>query len=92
MIRVIINGRTPAQWFYTLIRNYFCRQEIKKGKIMVAWRDVDDMVYGWTLSADEEYDLVKVAQLITITKNKKLIHIINGKEEVSTNGKGKEES
>lgn len=71
--------RLLRKWFYKKVRNYFTRRELKAGKILVMWRDVDDMVYGWHMSADEEFDLVKVAQLISIAKAKKLIHILEPK-------------
>lgn len=81
MIQILINGRTINEWIHQKVKDTFCRREIPRGRILVAWRDVDDMVYGWTLSADEETELFKVAQLIAITKHKKLIHIIAGKEQ-----------
>lgn len=60
------------------IRKKFA-ETLNRGKIDVVWVDVDGMVYGWTMSADEELNLVKVASLIAITKQKKLIHILNAK-------------
>lgn len=61
-----------------LIREAFIRAEIPKGKMLVCWRDVDDMVYGWTLSADQEQDLLKIAALIWDAKLRKLEGTVKG--------------
>ena len=57
------------------IRELFCKNEVKKGNMMVLWRDVDDRVYGWGLNADDEQDLEKVAFIIKNVKTHKLERI-----------------
>lgn len=44
----------------------------------MVWQDVDNMVYGWNMSADEELGLGMVAMKITEAKRKKLIHTLEG--------------
>lgn len=55
-------------------------QTMKWGTISVCWVDVDGSVEGWELNADQEFDLLKVAQLISTSKQNKLMNILNGKE------------
>ena len=60
-------------------REQFVKSEIRPGRIMIAWRDVDNMVYGWDMSADEELGLGLVARKIAEAKESKLKSIINAK-------------
>lgn len=54
---------------------------IKRGTMEICWVDVDGMVYGWNMNADNELDLFKIAALISLAKQKKLENILAGKEE-----------
>lgn len=84
MISIKFNGKTISEWIAYKRREKFVQDEVKPGKILVTWRDIDSMVYGWTLSADNEIELIRIAQLISEAKHNKLVNTIEGG---TTNGK-----
>ena len=86
MVSITLNGKSLKVWWQQKLREAFVRREVKPGRIMIVWQDVDRMVYGWDMCADEEFGLGQVARLIGEAKRKKLIETVNGKEE-KTNGK-----
>ena len=79
MLGITWKGKSLTRWWEQKLREEFCKREVKQGKIMIVWRDIDDMVYGWNMSADDEAGLGMVAGKIAEVKHKKLVHIINGK-------------
>ncbi len=88
MISIKFNGKSLKQWWEQSLREAFVRKEVRPGRIMIVWQDVDHMVYGWNMSADEELGLGMVAAKIAEAKRTKLIHIINGKKGGTSNVKG----
>jgi hypothetical protein len=88
MISLKFHGILTKEWWTQIRRKAFVRKEVKAGRIMVIWTDVDEMVYGWNMSADEELGLGAIAAMIGKVKRDKLIQIINGKENLNgTQGK-----
>jgi hypothetical protein len=69
--------RAIKVWLQLQARKLFARREVPKGNMLVVWRDVDDKVYGWSLPADNEFDLVQVALLIRSAKDVKTLSILN---------------
>lgn len=61
-----------------LVRKEFAKT-MSPGKIEVCWVDVDNMVHGWVMSADDEINLIRVAKMIQETKQAKLEGILNAK-------------
>lgn len=60
------------------LKKKFYESEVKKGKILVIWRDVDNVTYGWMCSADNEYRLTAIAKIIDRTKVIKLRRMVVG--------------
>jgi hypothetical protein len=89
MISIKIKGKTLKEWFQQVRREEFVKKEVGKGRILITWQDVDNMVYGWNMSADEESGLSMVSALISGIKHQKLVDTINGKEKVNEQGKSK---
>lgn len=58
------------------IRQCFCKNELQGGRILIIWKDVDNIVYGWNCNADrEELALMSVGKIMRNTKRKKLEQI-----------------
>ena len=79
MISIKFNGKSLKQWMDHKLREAFVRKEVRPGRIMIVWQDIDNMVYGWNMSADDEMGLGMVAFKIAESKRKKLIHIVEAK-------------
>ena len=79
MLSITWKGKSLRKWWDQKLREKFVRKELRPGRLMIIWRDVDDMVYGWNISADEEMGLGVIAMRIAEAKRKKLIHIVNAK-------------
>ena len=62
------------------LRKWFVKKEVKQGKILVLWRDVDDTMHGWTVSADNEYRLNVIAKIIDRTKVMKLRRLVTAQK------------
>ena len=60
------------KFFKGWLRKLFCKQEVHKGQILVLWRDVDDVIYGWNVNADNEKNLNQVSRIIKRAKVRKL--------------------
>ena len=58
------------------LKKWFCKSEVKKGKILVLWRDVDDSIQGWSVCADDEFRLTVIAKIIERTKMMRLRRIV----------------
>lgn len=67
------------KFFLKWLRKEFVSNEVRPGRMMVCWRDVDNMVYGWNMPADEELALMVVSQMIRERKAEKLKEIIEAK-------------
>ena len=64
------------KWFKKWIRRTFCRNEVRRGEVLVLWRDVDDKIQGWNCVADrEEVVLTSVGKIMKRAKRKKLEQI-----------------
>ncbi len=60
-------------WIRRWVRKSFCKNEIQKGQVLVIWKDVDNIVYGWSCNADkEEKVLTNVGKIMRETKREKL--------------------
>ena len=58
------------------IRQWFCKNEVEKGRVLIIWKDVDSSVYGWNCSADaEQLALQSVGKVMRNVKRKKLEQI-----------------
>ena len=66
------------------IRKLFCLNEVKKGEVLVMWRDVDNRMYGWSCRADNEtVVMTRVSFFMKNIKRRKLEQItgINKKDD-----------
>ena len=63
------------------LRKMFCRKEVDKGRMLVLWRDVDGLVSGYNVSADNEKSLILISKLIERTKVLKTKRIVGDIEE-----------
>lgn len=77
-LNITFGGKTIQQWIQQIRREEFIKKEVRPGRILVTWVDIDKMVYGWNMSADEEIGLIQVAALIQEAKHKKLLDIVKG--------------
>jgi len=65
-----------VRYMKRLIRRLFCGNEVKKGDVLVIWRDVDNRVYGWNASADNEQIVMsRVSFFMKNIKRRKLEQI-----------------
>lgn len=67
------------RWLKKFLRIALVRIEVPPGRILVCWQDVDKEVYGWTMSADDEVNLIGVIEKIEEVKLTKLIKTVEGK-------------
>ncbi len=79
MLNITWKKKSLKGWWLQKLREAFVHKEVEPGRIVIVWRDVDNMVYGWNMSADEESGLLVVAAAIAAAKHKKLVHTVNGK-------------
>ena len=77
-LNITFGGKTIKEWIKQIRREEFIKNEVRPGRILVTWVDIDSMVYGWNMNADEEMGLGLVAAKIAEAKKKKLIDIIEG--------------
>ena len=69
------------KWIKRWIRYRFCDNEIQKGEVLIIWKDIDDVTYGWNCVADrEEQVLSNVGKIMRNVKMKKLEQITGMKE------------
>ena len=67
------------------IRKLFCKNELKKGRMLVLWKDIDDEVCGWTVKADKQDSaLAVVGALMGEKKVEKLEQITGIKNKKTT--------
>ena len=69
------------KFFKEWLRRAFCKRELKQGKILILWRDVDDEVRGWTMSADSENGFHWMGKILDDAKVRKLEKITGMKGE-----------
>lgn len=89
MLGLTWQGKSFKKWLALKFKESFISKNVPCGRIAVIWHDVDDMVYGWDMKADDELGLLGIAGLIAKEKHDKLYETINGKGE--QNGKRKNE-
>ena len=75
--------KLKLRWdFEGWVRRKFCDNEVKKGSMLVIWKDIDNNVHGWKISADNEVGaLLQLAGVIKSEKLKKLEDITGIKGE-----------
>ena len=64
VIRELLRLRSRA-----ITRNKFVNNEVKKDRVVIVWRDVDDEVHSWNLNAGE---VMAIGALMGIKKREKM--------------------
>jgi len=59
-----------------MIRKMFCKNELKKGEMLILWKDIDNEVSGWNCKADKtDAALYAIGSLVSKKKIEKLEQI-----------------